>query len=360
MATVYLLKNSYQGWYIKLTLVGRKLITGAGDDATVQTFPSPAAAKEHLENVIGRRKKDGYAVESATEIDDNDPAAAEAVDPLRGRLSIDPATKKAIITFKGDKISPRMCAQIVERLRAAAPSWVQIICDPQSPGDAFPKALDGKPLPSIKAFIFDTHFQTGTRQRENSLGDIAQTLSALPSLERAFFTGKITLRATQHSALRELYLLGDPLKAHALQGLGASSFPALDTLALRLCDDAAPGPEGAAIAAVRAINAPSLRALHIDGIMDVPRFLEDLTSEPLPASLSTLCLGGAVDDEDDLLRVLELRAPALAQLETLGLPLSDDLPDDTEERAEAIVGAVADLDDLDEMFLPDTYLAFTA
>lgn len=357
MATLYLLKSNHEAWQIKLTLAGRKLITGEGENAIVQTFSSSAAAKEHLEGLLTRRKKDGYTLDSTTEIDDA--AIAKETDPLRGRFDFDPTTGKAKITFKDDKPLPRMCAQIVKRLRTTEPSWVQLICDPISPGDAFPKALAGKPIPSIKAFIFDTHFQTVTRQAENSLGDLANTWSALPSLERAFVTGDITLRATQHSALRELYILGDPLKPHAIRGLGASTFPALTTLALRLCSDAAPGPEGAAMTALRSITAPNLHTVHIDGITDVSRFLEDLTSEPLPPSLSTLCLNGTLDDEDDLLRVLKLRAPALAQLATLALPLSNELP--TYAEAKAIVNAVTDLDVLDvldNVFLPNTYLAF--
>jgi hypothetical protein len=356
MATVYLLKSKHEAWKITLTLVGKKLITGEGESALVQSFPSPAAAKEHLEGLIERRKKEGYWLDSATEVDDA--ATAHLTDPLAHCFEHDAAAARAKITFQGDKVPPRLCAQIVKRIESTAPYYVQLICDPASPGSAFSKALAGKALPSIKAFIFDTHFQTATRQRENSLGDLADILAALPNLERAFITGSSKLRKTRHSALRELYLLGDPLSPRAVEALGQCSFPALETLALSLCSDDAPGPESAALAALRSIDAQSLHTAHIDGLTDVTRFLDELASAPLPPSLSTLCLGGALEDEDELLRILKERAPALAQLSTLGLPLADDLPAYVEEQAKAILDAVTELDDLEEVFLPDTYLDF--
>ena len=47
-------------------------------------------------------------------------------------------------------------------------------------------------------FIFDTPFQSDTRQRLNACGDLALVLGAFPSLTRMFYTGTVALSPTAH------------------------------------------------------------------------------------------------------------------------------------------------------------------
>src|SRR5262249_2903038 len=86
--------------------------------------------------------------------------------------------------------------------------------------------------PSLEAFIFDVPFDTVARQSYNTLGDISDVLEACPDLKRAFITGCSTMRKTRHALIRGLHLIGNPLDCSVIPALGASQFPALETLVL--------------------------------------------------------------------------------------------------------------------------------
>lgn len=355
MVTVHLLRGK-QGDALRLTLSGKALITGEGADRLVQSFPSAAAAKEHLDRVLALRQRDGYTLVEVRETTEEEEDAR--VDPLAGCVAWDAARGRMTVTFKGPKVPPGRCAEVVARVEKEAPSSLQLICDPASPGPAFAKALAGKALPSLRAFIFDTHSQTVARQRENACGDLADVLAACPSLARVFMTGKVALRPARHEALRELVLIGDPLAPRVLAGLGESAFPALELLAIRLYSDAAPEPESAVAEALRGLDAPNLRVVHVDGLERTADFLDALTSTPLPPSWSTLSIGSRMDEEDELLEALERCVPALGSLEALGLPLSDDLSVDAEEAARRLLASVVDRGELPNLFVPHTYEAW--
>ncbi|APR86905.1 hypothetical protein A7982_12254 [Minicystis rosea] len=351
MATVHLLRHK-RGDTLKLTIAGKLLVTGEGEGQIQQTFPSAAAAAEHLERVLNLRRREGYTVVEVTE------STAEAPfvppDPLVSVLKHEAARGRTTITFRGAKVPRGLCTQIVARLAEDAPTSVQIICDHASPGRDFAAALEGKSLPSIRAFIFDTHFQTVTRQRENSIGDLGAVLAALPNVERVFASGKLVLSGVAHEALRELYLFGDPIPTDVARGLGRCRFPALETLAVSLCSDAGPGPDEAFAAAIRALAAPRLATLHLDALEDVTAFLRALAAEPLPPSWSSVSLGGSVADEDDLIATLKDHAERLRALRSLGLPLSDISEEGMEAATEALPAA-EDEGELPEVLLPGTY-----
>ncbi|MFT3764995.1 MAG: hypothetical protein QM820_05680 [Minicystis sp.] len=353
MATVHLLRHKRQpSDTLRLTIAGKLLITGEGDNRVEQGFPSSAAAAEHLERVLNLRRREGYDVVEVTEIADTSPAAMP--DPLAGVVKHDAARGRTVITFKGSKVPRGLCAKIAERLADDEPNRVQVICDPASPGRDFAAALAGKTLPSLRAFIFDTHFQTSTRQGENAFGDLAAILAAMPNVERAFTTGKLALSGATHANLRELYLLGDPIPRAVADGLGKCSFPALATLAVDLCSDTAPGPDAAFAAAIRALAAPRLSTVHVDSVEDVAAFLRALCAAPLPASWSSLSLGGMVHDEDELLATLKDHAEVLRPLETLGLPLGE-MSEESVEAATELLPSVVDEGDLPELLLPSVY-----
>jgi len=351
MATVYLLRHKSRE-AVKLTLSGKLLVTGEGDRRVEQSFPSAAAAVEHLERVLGLRRREGYVAET-TEVAEE--LVAEAPDPLDGVVKHDAASGRATVTFAGTKVPRGLCASIAARLAEVAPPCVQVICDHASPGKDFAAALARTPLPSIVGFVFDTHFQTLTRQRDNALGDLGVVLGALPAVERVFVSGKLALSASTHARLRELYLLGDPLGRDAIESLGRASFPALETLALALCSDGGPGPDSAAAAALRALAAPRLARVHVDAIDDVTAFLRALAREPLPPSWTSLSLGGTVRDEDDLLAALKDLAGVLCPLAVLGLPLSDNVSASAIAEASALLPGLVDEGELPEVLLPSTY-----
>ncbi|AKT43615.1 hypothetical protein [Chondromyces crocatus] len=264
------------------------------------------------------------------------------------------------ITFEDAQASPAEYALLVDHIEDAAPRTLTVVCDPTSPGSAFSDAFAGRTLPSVTAFIFDTDFQTLTRQGRNTCGDLADLLTAFPSLERAFVTGRNALHGVRHERLRALYLLGDPLHPETIDALGTCTFPALETLGLCLCSDHEPGPSDLTARALRALSAPALQSVTLSGLDETTRFLDALTRTPLPSSWSHLHLDGTVDDEDTLLDLLRARAPHLRSLTQLSLPLGDYLSLDGIDEAKRILLPleVDDESDHGDTFLPATYSAW--
>jgi hypothetical protein len=154
--------------------------------------------------------------------------------------------------------------------------------------------------PSIEAFIFDAPSDAVARQSRNTVGDICDVLETCPRLQRAFVTGCSTMRKTRHEHLRELYLIGEPLDASVIPGLAASQFPSLERLVLEQFGLRA----GELAESLRAIEAPRLREVYIEGVT-VIEFLDMIGTAMLPW---TLCIRDpCFDDVDRLFEVLEQR-----------------------------------------------------
>ena len=359
MATAYIIKHRYDA--LRVILSGSKLITGVGEDAVVQSFASTRAAREHLDLVLSRRRREGYAIEERELEDADEEILAHAdvqPDPLAGCVAWDAEQRRLKITFKGQAVPAGRCEAVVERAVQQQPVSLQVICDLASPGAALSAALAQVPLASVHHFIFDTYFQTVTRQRSNSPGDLGELFTALPNLERAFLTGALVLTPVTVPQLRELYLLGDPLSPATLAALGACQFPALETLGIALCSDGGPAEELEAALALRRMAAPNLRSIDIHGVSDLVGFLDALTQSPLPPTWSSLRMDGRVHDEDALLALLGERARAMASLSHLGLPLGDELSLDGEARAKECIDVLADREELRDLVTPGAYDAW--
>jgi hypothetical protein len=249
------------------------------------------------------------------------------------------------ITFRDDVTA---CDDAIARIKEDAPRAVHVICDHSWPGEAWTDAIAGNALPSVKAFVFDTYFQTQTRQRDNEIGDLAVTFAAFPSLEHVFATGALAMSQTGHDKLRALHLLGDPLTPRLLAALGKSNFPALDRLVLGLASDAGPGPTEAALVAIRSLHA---RAITIDGGGSIEEMIELIGQLP-PCEL---VLRGAIDDEDALVEAIETNAAALKRLTSLALPFADYTSSDAIENARKHVPRIKDSETEDPGVLPATY-----
>jgi hypothetical protein len=270
------------------------------------------------------------------------------------RLEIDRDRVRA--TFDGDQDTSCAvaCSKLVSHIATMSPRRVQIVCDFASPHDHWAKALAGKSFPAVTAFVFDTYFQTQTRQGTNSIGDLAASFGAFPQLARVFATGNLALSPFEHANVRALHLLGDPLSQQLLANLGASSFPKLDKLALSLASDAGPVPMDAAIAAIGKLRAPLLRELHLDGITPIEGALGALV-DAVAGRVKELVLHGPIDDEDQLIEVLEAKAGALRAFDVLGLSLVDYVSTDAAEAAARHVPAVRDTDQIECATLPAAY-----
>lgn len=348
----YTLTQSNPDSIVMITHDGTRLIT----NGVVQDFASIAASTEHLERVLGLRKRDGYAV-SAPE-----PVGAEVArtgKPADENVTVALADGRWTVTFRGEASVPdAACVTLLRRLSQDAPHRVQVICDLTSPGAHWTKAIAGRRFSSVHAFVFDTHFQTQTRQANNSIGELAPTLGAFPSLEQAFVTGKLALKACKHPALRELHVLGEPLSEAFLRGLGGCEFPALTRLVISLAADAEPAPFAVLAQALHSLRAPLLREVHLEGVANVPGFFGALLDRDLPASWKVLGVSGSMDDEDQLLAVLRAQRGRLAQLDVLALPLADDVSSDGAATARTLHTNVQDTENFRDLALPAAYAAW--
>ncbi len=332
-----------------IILWGRRIITGE----VVQEFPSGGAAHDHFERVLSIRKKEGYVVTNEEEID---PEAADLASQPKDPVDVVSSVGKWTVTFKGKKdIEQPVCDRLTKRLLDDVPNRVQLICDMASPGAAWEYAILGKSVRSVGAFIFDTHFQTQTRQAANSIGDISASIKAFPNLVHLFATGELDMTPVSHPHLEDLFLLADPMSPTLLKNLGSSEFPNLNRLAISLASDDGPGPDKQAVEGVLALNAPSLTEVHLDSLENIAKALKGLCAKGLPPSWRTLVLGGAIEDEDELLAVLKSCAKHLKKLDVLAMPLADEVSSEADEKARELLANLTDSEEHGTIFLPATY-----
>jgi hypothetical protein len=357
MAMSYALaRDEVERW--RVTLTGKQLVCiKAGWPPVVQRFEDEAAAREHLALFAALRRREGYLL---TELGPEPDLDVEAVvDPLFDYVHRYDDGLRLRVTLR-DGISPECMGQIFTRVADERPTCVEASVHEYGwPGEIFGATLAGMRLPSVRSFILDTWVDSVWQQSDYRFGDAADILSAFPCLERAFMTGDLALRPTHHASLRELYLRGDPIRAATLDALGRCALPALEALGLVLRSESKrPGAERAAIVALSALCAPRLTAVHIDGMRDVARFLDELAGAGLPASLRELCLGGSIVDEDALLTVLARRAQVLRSLDVLALPILDEVSSNALTMAREIIPAVVDRGDVRDRLSNEEYDAW--
>lgn len=255
---------------------------------------------------------------------------------------------KQVATLNGDpgRASRAACAEVVANIAAEAPAFVQICCDFAWPAIDW---LANQTLPAVRAFVFDTYFQTQTRQSDNVL-DLAEALRACPNVEQVFATGALEMTKTTHDKLRVLHVLGDPLSAAFLAPLGLSKFPALQRLVVSLASDRGPGDQEMALAMLGKLAAPSLRTVYIDSLKSIASFLDAIA--PRAASLKELHLGGDASDEDELVPIIEKHVKHLRHLEVFALSL-DDISEDAGERIRALVPSTCEIEH--DLTIPAAY-----
>ncbi len=335
-----------------ITLSGKRVISGEGVDRKIQAFPSFDEAKDYFERVTFLKQKEGFVVTRKEEVPRDLAVESQEAFPPDG---FDGEIKREnglwAITFEGDdKVPAPVCAALVRRVQLEGPRAVQLICDFAIPGKAWEKALRGARLETVQAFIFDTHFQTTTRQSRNSIGDLAAVLTACPNLHRFFATGKLALSPVSHDNLRELHLLGCPLKPELALALAQCEFPSLERLVLSVGSEDGPGADDKVLQALSLLHAPALREVHLSYLEDTPSFLDALLSRGIPSHWKTLTLAGAsIADTGSSSHapILKKHAAALRTLEAVGVPLKDE--------EEEVPEIVSDAEDWKDMFLPEAY-----
>ncbi len=329
---------------IKHTFVG----PGGADDTThfIQLGTSAAALdnKERMFFVLGKR---GYTLLRSEPVD------ADQIADASVESSIEVAVEGATTTLTCDEgLTAAKLGAALKRIEGSRSTCVKVVSELHPPGKSWEKAIQDHALPAVTSFIFDTPHETQTRQQANSLGDLSITLRQLPAVERLWATGKSPLTACRHETLQTLALLGNPLPAATLKGLGGCAFPRLRELRISLASDAGPAAAQNLNAALATLDAPLLETVVIDGVKAIEKTLEVLLTAPARTAVRRISLEGTVD-EDALLATVQRHAARVSALESLGLPLADECTEETEEALRALYSG------LDEStagaFLPEAY-----
>lgn len=244
------------------------------------------------------------------------PPIAATILVERADVCIERVGTRLKVTFLGDAdagVTAKTCAEVVATIRREAPETVVLACDRASPGERWVEAIGDAPLPSVRAFVFDTSFQRPIFQQTNAIGDLGKTLAACPALTRLFATGALSLGSVSHDALEALYLVGDPLTEGVAKALAASRFPALETLALSPATEGPTDALDAFMKGARLMDAPCLTNVHLDlaEAKDIPTLLT-----MIPKTWRRVSFGftSPVDEEE----LTEFLGEARAALPTTG------------------------------------------
>jgi hypothetical protein len=335
MPVAYLLQppDPRTNFPVTLVLSGRRLVKKGTLIPTVREYASETEARSHLDGTIRDYERVGYRVAGPDEVEEE--ILPEQLWGLT--VAFDVATKRMTMVID-EEPTAEMLDTIAARLRAYEPRCLHVVAEWLLPKWDDPrhvpeleKALD----PSLAAFIFDSPGHTIARQSYSTLGDISDVLAACPNLNRAFITGRSTMRTTRHESLRELYLLGSPLDPSVLPGLAGSQFPALERLVLEQLEHEYLSAADLA-QSLRSMDAPRLSHVYVDGV----RLLELLPIIGAAALPWNLCLiERHFDEVDELVEILaqhealrsgklrldldKLFDSEIAQLRELGVTVED-------------------------------------
>lgn len=296
-------------------LDGKRLRT---NDA-IQEFESEDDARSALERMI--RPSDGYTLqEEQVSREIGGLSGKELTDMLAHNVTHferSEAEGRIKIRFRESARDTSRYAELINAMAQSRAATVHLFCEVDgSPNDAWTSAL-ATDLP-FRNLIFDTDWETLTRQQEHSLGDLALTLCHTPNLERMFISGNVRTSPLEHSILRELYLLGDPLNASVLHALAESSLPGLQKLVLCLRQESSADHDVQVVEALRQIAAPALSVLCLYGV-DKPIQVAVELARARP-SLRALVVDGSILEEQ-LVELTEDDLAALSELAYLELDL---------------------------------------
>ncbi|MFT3692796.1 MAG: hypothetical protein QM831_06630 [Kofleriaceae bacterium] len=214
------------------------------------------------------------------------------------------------------------CAELVARIAKDQPRRLEILCAPASPGELFSSAFVGHPVPSVTSFL---------APNPGSLGQLADYLTAMPALERAYIVGDLALEAFEHAALFEVHLESDTMKPTFAAALQRSKLDALERCAFAF-KRSSTAQLLKLVEALLMMSAPKLKEVHFGGlrgpdqIRDVTTYLAERRAG-VPWEL--VSFNGALGGEDAWLDVCEsIKPPATLKV---ALPLGDMLSEETQK-----------------------------
>jgi hypothetical protein len=299
------------------------IVETSGAQPARLVFASLDDARAHIERVRDEYRQRGFEVHSRQSWYNGEKEVLDVFDllerdprgrPRNDRLNIEVMGQEMLIDFcsidssDGAKapraFEPSVLEAISTQIRLRKPRYLRLAvsCYPGSlPGPDFATVLD----PSLEMFTFDSD-DSLARQKDNSLGDISGVLAACPKLKRAAFTGRSPMTPSCHEHLEELRIIGR-LDPSVVPALGASAFPALETLAIQP-DDQDEILVVELARSLREIKAPRLRDVYVDVTPAGLEFLDALGTADLPWKLCVLDY--RCDDIESLVALLD-KTPAL-------------------------------------------------
>lgn len=305
-------------------LDGKRLRT---NDA-IQEFASEDDARSALERMV--RPSEDYSVtkELVRRSDEGlqDQALTDMLTHNVTHFERNEADGRLKIRFREPPNDSSRYSELLKTMVLSEAATLHLYCNAGcSPGDAWTSALTDTELP-FRHLIFDTYWETLTRQQDHSLGDLALTLERMPNIERMFISGNIRASPLEHSTLRELYLLGDPLDDAVLQALAESSLPSLQKLVLCVRQESAAANDALLLESLLRLKAPALSVLCVYGLSEPLKVAAEL-ARTMPSLRALAAEGSVLEEELEALTEAEL-AP-LATLAYLELELDGCEPPDS-------------------------------
>lgn len=214
------------------------------------------------------------------------------------------------------------CDELVARLIKEQPRRFEALCAPASPGELFSSAFAGKSIGSVTSFV-------APNAPEGSLGQLADYLTAMPAIQRAYLAGDLALEPFEHAAIEELHFESDTLKPTFAKALQGSRLPALSRCALAFKRSSTASLLKLAEALLM-MAAPGLEEVHFGGLRG-PDQIRDVTTylaeRRAGVPWEVVSFNGALGGEEAWLDVAEsIKPPPTLRI---ALPLGDMLSADT-------------------------------
>lgn len=348
MATSYLFTHKQEQNEWRVLRLEKHLLTDIrwrdtdSRNRVVQEFASAAEAAAHVECFVALRKRAGYRVREVEQASDTIVLPPELTGrTLRKWLSNMDRSPGRFVLVVDRSVSSETLAKSVDRMQEEKPSMVTVDISSRSPrSERLSRAFIDRSLPTVRSLVVTNIMPVKDGFQH---GDISTVFVAMPNLQRAMVNGDFEFRPFEHSALNELYMLGEPIRTSPVETLGKCSLPGLQKLAIMLREEMRGECHDKTCAiALSTLDAPRLEWARVRGLEDMTVFLDELSSRGVPPSLHTLWLEGEISDEDALLDVLERHADVLRALRTLSLPLLDEVSSCAVERVKEILPCYED------------------
>lgn len=306
-----------------LMIVDARVVIERRGKRVFQTLSTSAEAEVHFARIKNLKMKEGYYVlESQKEVDVQIPDADELdIDEFSGEIKCDNKWFFAHLDFEPSRstLTSRMCAALLHRIKISAPRVVQISSNSVSI-EKLERVVPSVLCDTVTSFVFDDPYQSASRQYDSKIGSLASFFEVFPNLRNMFVCGKFRGQNFQHNTLRCIHLMAENVKS--LRPIAEATLPCLETLALSF-ESSSRRTDNQILEIIESVNTKEKLNIYLDGLFDVPNFMNEIFSLKLIRNCDHLYLGGESVEADSVRKILEKRSEIVSQLKSFSLSFED-------------------------------------